>query len=231
MKPFAFDFLRPSLTGSPRRKLSVTAAALGLWTFCALATAEWSSARVPEPGDDISPAAARALEAKIQVLSNRDAKPGAPYPPVVITEKEANSYLKLRGHEFIPAGVDDTEIHIQADGVSGTADVDFNQLNQGSPKSDDWGSKVLTWIFKGRQRVSGKGKLETSNGQGTLTIESVTIGNSEVPGWLVNLLLENYVQARYKIDLTKPFTLPDHVTRIELGAGQATFHRSANKNQ
>jgi hypothetical protein len=47
---------------------------------------------------------------------------------------------------------------------------------------------------------------------------------------LVSLLLESYVQKRYKIDLSKPLPLPDHVTRIELGPGNATFFRGSAKS-
>jgi hypothetical protein len=55
------------------------------------------------------------------------------------------------------------------------------------------------------------------------------VGSFAVPDALVSLLLESYVQKRYKVDLSKPLPLPDHVTRIELGAGNATFYRGSAK--
>ncbi len=179
----------------------------------------------------ISPEAARALEEKIQALSNSDPDGSAGSQPIVITDLEANSYLKYHGREFLPPGVYSPEVHIHPNRVSGTAEVDFNQLNQTGPKADDWEASLLALILKGRERVSAKGKLDTANGQGKVTIEDVQLGTSEIPDWLVSVLLENYVQKRYNLDLSKPLTLPDHVTRIELGDGRATFYRSPNKGR
>jgi hypothetical protein len=41
--------------------------------------------------------------------------------------------------------------------------------------------------------------------------------------------LQSYLEKSYKLDLSKPFPLPDHVTRIDLSTGQATFVRSPAK--
>ncbi len=223
--------LEPLAATAHRAVLLSAFAALGALAFWLLLRPECASAGVLAAESELSTAAARALEAKIQVLSERDAKPASSYPPVIITEAEANSYFKLHGHEFLPAGVRDTKLRITREGVSGAAEVDFNQLNQAAAKSDNLGRKIVALIFRGRQPVRATGKLETSNGQGKLTIENVTVGTLDVPDWLVNVLVENYVHARYDIDLSKPFALPDHVSHIELGAGRATFHRSATKSQ
>jgi hypothetical protein len=178
---------------------------------------------------EISLAAARALEAKIQVLSNSDSRSLSSFQPVVITETEANSYLRYRGNEFLPPGVHDPEVHMAPDHVSCVADVDFNELNQAGNKTDDLETKVLAAIFRGKQRVSATGRLETGNGQGKLTIEPVALGTTVIPNGLVNLLLENYLQRRYKFDVSKPFVLPDHVTRVVLGSSSVTLYRSPDK--
>jgi hypothetical protein len=128
----------------------------------------------------------------------------------------------------LPPGVNDPEIRITPECIYGTADVDFGQLNQAS-KTDDWGAKGLAMAFPGRQRVSATGRLNTSGSQGKVAIQDVRVGSFAVPDALVSLLLESYVQKRYKIDLSKPLSLPDHVTRIELGAGNATFYRGSAK--
>ncbi len=177
---------------------------------------------------ELSQAAAGALEGKIHLLSDSAPGKATSFQPIVVSQSEANSYLKYHGQEFLPAGVNDPEIHITPERVSGVADVDFNKLNQGA-KSDDWGTKMLGSVFQGRRRVSATGKLETGSGQGKVTIQNVVVGNVVIPDALVNLLIESYVQKRYKVDLSKAFALPDHVTRIELGSGNATFYRTAKK--
>jgi hypothetical protein len=182
------------------------------------------------PSAVISPAAAKSLQAKIRLLSAPTPGNPASLQPIVVTEAETNSYLKYNGREFLPPGVNDPEIHISPERIYGTADVDFNQLNQAS-KTDDWGAKTLAMAFPGKQRVSAAGTLDTGGGQGKVTIQNVRVGSFAVPDALVGLLLESYVQKRYKIDLSKPVRLPDHVTRIALGPGNATLYRDSAKGR
>lgn len=186
-------------------------------------------ARSDKTSSEASLAAARALEAKLQALSDTNPSPSSLLQPIVITELEANAYLKSHSRELLPPGVTDPEVHINSDHVSGAADVNFSQLNQGTTKGDGGQPKTLAWLFGNKQRVAAKGKLETANGQGKLIITNVTVGTLELPPWLVDWAIETYVKPRGNIDLSKPFVLPDHVTHIVLGAGQATFFRSPNK--
>jgi len=150
---------------------------------------------------------------------------------VVITEVEANSYLRFRGHEFLPAGVYEPEIHINPDGIVGAAEVDFDELNKAGGSSDELGTRFLAAIFKGRQKVSGMGVLETGDGQGKVRFKDVKIGTMVIPDLLVDLLVEYYVKSRYNLDVSKPFPLPAHVTHIELTPGRATFHRNPGKSR
>jgi hypothetical protein len=190
-----------------------------------------TSNTAPARGGDLPPAATREIEAKIQALSDNSATPSGVLQPIVITELEANSYLKAHSPEFLPQGVSDPEVHISSDHLSAAAEVNLSQLNQAGAKADDWQAKTMAWLFKDKRRVSASGKLETANGQGKLTVTRVTVGNMELPNWLGDWALETYVQPRSKTDLKKPFVLPDHVTRIELENGRATFYRSPNKGR
>jgi len=165
----------------------------------------------------------------MRVLSGSEVGASQSFQPIVITEREANSYLKYHGQEFLPPGVHDPAIRITPDRVFGAAVVDFNEFSRAYRNPRDWGPRVLAAIFKGRQRVTAAGKLETQNGQAKVKIENVTVGSTSMPDWLVDFVVENYLQPRYKFDLSKPLPLPDHVTHIELGAGQATFFRSLSK--
>jgi hypothetical protein len=182
----------------------------------------------PGPGESvaISRAAADELAAKISALSNSNPGSSGPLPPVTITESEANSYLKFRGHEFLPPAVHDPKIHIRPDQISGAADVDFDALGQMS-KSDDWSARLFTYVFKGKQRVTAAGKLETANGEGKFALTSLTVGATSLPAGFVNFLLQSYLEKQYKIDLSKPFPLPSHVSHIELASGRATLRRIA----
>ncbi|MBZ5543563.1 MAG: hypothetical protein LAO07_07775 [Acidobacteriia bacterium] len=180
-----------------------------------------------QPGSEISPAAAQSLASKIALLSRNGTSASHSAAPIQISEGEANSYLKFRGHEFLPPAVLNPEIHITPQGISGTADVDFDKLGEIAAATDDWGARIMAVIFKGKQHVLATGKLETSGGKGKVTIESLTIGATSIPAGFVNFMVQNYVERKYGLDLSKPFDLPQQVSYIEMGSGQAVFHRTA----
>lgn len=237
------------MQANSRRIVRTTLAAAGLTAFSFLAarTHAWSGVASPAPatsrvtpaGDpgntvpSLSLASAQSLEDKLRALSTPVPPTLHALKPITITENEANSYLKYRGGTFLPPAVHDPELHITAQRVSGDADVDFGALNgSGGAKAaqpNDWTARALTGLFSGKQRVAATGRLETANGEGKVTIESVSIGSITVPPVLVDWLLANYVAKRYNIDLSKPFALPDHVNHIELGDGRALFVRSPNR--
>jgi hypothetical protein len=180
-------------------------------------------------GPDATQAAAQALEAKLRTLQTVDAASAQSNSPVVITENEANSYLKVRSPEFLPPGVRDPAVRFSPEHVVGVADVNFEEFSRVYSNPNDWGPKVMAAMFKGTQHVSATGKVQSGNRQAKVQIESVTVGSMTVPSWLVDFVVENYLQPRYKFDLSKPIPLPDHVTQIVLGTGQAIFLRSSDK--
>jgi hypothetical protein len=227
----AMTSLQPS--GGPGHRSAVTglglvllAAALMLLTRTAGAASHAAAATAPKDSGEISETAAQKLADKMAQLSSPTPRSPSSWGPVAVTEAEANSYLRYRGYEFLPAAVHNPEIHIAADRVSGTADVDFKELGEMAAKTGDWGMRILAAVFRGKQRIQAAAKLETGEGQGKLTITSLTVGTTSIPPGFVNFILQSYMERQYKIDLSKPFSLPPHVTHIELGVGRATFHRS-----
>jgi hypothetical protein len=178
---------------------------------------------------DATQAAAQSMEAKLRILQSEDVRPAASsYPAVIVTENEANSYLKIHSPEFLPPGVHGPALRFQPEHVTGSADVNFDEFSRVYTNPNDWGPKVMAAMFKGTQRVTATGKVQSSNGQATVQVESVTVGPMIVPVWLVDYLVQNYLQPKYKFDLSKPLPLPSHVRQIVLGSGQATFLRGSN---
>jgi hypothetical protein len=193
-----------------------------------LLTVSWAAVQpsVPEAGS-LSRTAADDLAAKIAALSDHRNQAPGPLDPIIITDLEANSYLKYRGHEFLPPALRDPEVHIMPDQLSGAANVNFDELGGMQNKSDDLTSRMVAYVFKGTQRVTATGKLESQNGEGTFTLTSLTVGTTTLPPAFVTFLLQGYIEKQYKIDISKPFPLPTHVSRIELAAGRATLQRIA----
>jgi hypothetical protein len=195
----------------------------------ALLTVSWAAIHpsLPEPGS-LSRTAADDLASKIAMLSNPRGQNSGPLDAITVTDLEANSYLKYRGHEFLPPALHDPEVHIMPDKLSGAADVNFDELGGMQQKeSDDLTTRMMSYVFKGTQRVTATGTLESQNREGKFTLTSLTVGTTSLPPAFVTFLLQGYIEKQYKVDINKPFPLPTNVSRIELATGRATFRRIA----
>ena len=224
MEPGSARSARHQLAHLPRFLCTVAGAVL-------VASALLLLVGLPTRGNaESAQSAAQALDKKLRVLQTVDAKPHKSYPAITITDFEADSYLQIHGREFLPPGVADPSVHFLPEHVSAFGDVNFDEFNRQYTNPNDWGPKILAAMFKGKQRVTVAGKVQSGNGLAKVQIETVTVGTMTVPSWLVDFVLVNYLQPLYKFDLGKPIALPDHVTQIVLGAGQATCLRSPNKS-
>lgn len=176
-----------------------------------------------------APATGESLESKIAELSVPPKQFPKSLKPIVISDSEANDYLRNHGPEFLPPGVENPQLRIYADRVTGEAIIDFDQLQAIGKQTNDIGMQVVGTLFKGKQKVSATGKLTSGDGQAQVTIQDLSVGDTSIPDWLTRAMVENYLEKSYNLDISKPFSLPDHVTRIDLSTGKATFVRSPNK--
>ena len=179
----------------------------------------------------LSRMAASVFQSKLMELSATGQVKGGSLSPIVITDDEVNSFMKYDRPEFLPAGVSDLDFHFRPDGIHGAANVNFDQLKPSQQTESPLTARLLASIFQGTQRLTALGVLETKDGTGTLTIKDVHIGSTALSDWLVNFLIQTYVQSEYKIDLSKPFLLPNHVTRIEFAPGKAIFVRGVRQKK
>ena len=179
----------------------------------------------------LSPMAASVFQSKLMELSAAGPVKGGSISPIVITDEEVNSFMKYDRPEFLPSGVKDLDFHFKPDGIHGAANVNFDQLKPSQQTESPLTARLLASIFQGTQRLTALGVLETEDGTGTLTIKNVHIGNTALSDWLVNFLIQTYVESEYKIDLSKPFLLPNHVTRIEFAPGKAIFVRGVRQKK
>ncbi len=221
-KPFVPTKHMPRSYLFPAVLLAVVACGVLLGIFGAASEAAPAQLRM---GTGLSPAVASMFQSKLMELSATGPVRGGSLRPITITDDEVNSYIKFDRPAFLPAGVQDLALHIQPDGIHGAANVDFDQLKPSQQLGNQLGARLLASIFQGTQHLTALGVLQTNDGTGTLAIRDVHIGSTTLSDWLVNWLIQTYVESEYKIDLSKPFLLPNHVTRIELDSGKATFIR------
>jgi hypothetical protein len=150
---------------------------------------------------------------------------------ILFTDNEVNSFIKYDRPPFLPPSVRDLEIHFKPDGIHGAANVNFDELKPSQPSENPLTARLLASIFQGTQHLTALGVLESKDGTGTLAIKDVHIGSTALSDWLVSFLIQTYVQSEYKVDLSKPFLLPNHVTHIEFAPGQAIFVRGAERKK
>ncbi len=215
--------------GSRRLRAFSTAALFALLSFSLVREVESRNSSSVAAAPNATRSSSESLESKIQELSISATQQPKTFKPIVITDGEANDYLKTHGPEFLPPAVENPELRIYADHVSGAATVDFDQLQAVGKQTNDIGMQVVGTLFKGKQKVSASGKLSSGDGHAQVTVQNLSIGTTDIPDWLTQAMLQSYMEQAYKLDLSKPFPLPDHVTRIDLATGQATFVRSPAK--
>ena len=201
-----------------------------------LLAASWPAAGEPsgpraDAGQGLSQRAAAAFQSKLMALSSPPPSSHRALKPIVVTETEVNSYLKYDRPEFLPPAVSHLVIHLKPEGIYGESNVNFDQLQSGQPAANDLGTKLVASIFRGDQRVTALAKIASSNGTGKLTIQDVHVGSMALSDWLVNWLIQTYVESQYKIDLNKPFLLPAQVTRIDFAPGKAIFVRGRGQKK
>ncbi len=192
-------------------------------------TLAWAAMAVSLPdAGGLSKSAADDLATKLSALSNKQGPAKGSLEPITITELEANSYLKFRGHEFLPPALRDPEVHIMPEKISGAANVNFDELG-GAIKQDsgDLTARMLSYVFRGTQHVTAVGTLESQNGQGKFTLTNLTVGGTSLPPAFVTFMLQGYIEKQYQVDISKPFPLPGQVSRIDLAPGRATLQRIA----
>ena len=80
-------------------------------------------------------------------------------------------------------------------------------------------------MFKGTQPVTVTVKIQNQASGVLYQVESVVVGSTTVPSWLVDYIIQNVLQPKYHFDLSKPLPYPDHVKTIVFGSGQVTFLR------
>ena len=224
MKPCARVFLanvHPFFSSRTTKPFARAFAAAALAAFLVVAGVEGRSATA----DQATQAAAKSLEAKLQILGSKDAQPSASQRAVIITEREANAYLLVHSGEFLPKGVGTPTLSIQPEHATASANIDFNALSASYPNPNDMGPKILAAMFHGTQHVSVAAKVQSESAGVRLQIESVVVGSMTMPAWMVDYIIQNVLQPRYHFDLSKPLPYPDHVTQIVLGSGQTTFLR------
>ena len=159
------------------------------------------------------------MDKKIAVIESNSSNPPAQPQTTTITQDELNAYLN-EGGVTIPNGLSNVKIEFTSGTVHASSQVDFDQLSEGH----GGGNPIFSALFSGKHDVDATGQASGSNGQGTVTIETVKLDGVTVPKSALQYLIEHYVKPKYpQAGMTSTFTLPDKIETANVQQAQVAL--------
>jgi hypothetical protein len=138
--------------------------------------------------------------------------------PTILTDAEINAYL-ASDEVVMPKGVTTVRVQGEAGTVSGNAQVDFDEVRAGIHSSNP-----LLGIFSGVHDVEVATHAYGKGGEGYVHVDSVSLDGIEVPHFILELFVENYLTPRYpQIGMDSRFKLPDRIDTAVVGHHQVTL--------
>jgi hypothetical protein len=187
------------------RSFALSALAALLVTFASAQTASNS-------------AALASCNRKLEHIEKNGALAHPDQAPTVLTESEINALLASREIE-LPEGVQSLKLHGQPGVVTANTRVDFDRLKAGASSSNP-----LLSMFSGTHDVIVSADARGSGGQGVVHVNSVSLDGVEVPRFVLQLLVEKYIQPKYpEIGLDSRFKLTDRIDTAIVGSQKLTI--------
>lgn len=197
------------------------------WAVAALLFAG-SAAAVPEVSSaqpELTRAEAESMGRKLDAIIERGSAPVPPAKKPVttsFTEREVNAFFKFMGPQFMPTGVNDTQLTIGNDGhVRSRAIVDLNAIRKAQPRG--W-LDPLAWVG-GSMEVKASGRVLGTNGKGVFQFESAYIAGVPVSKSVLQELVTFYTRSPELpngFNLDEPFELPSNIRSVQTKVGAAT---------
>lgn len=167
-----------------------------------------------EEADEIAGTLAR-LERRIS--SGRPAS----RQPIVVTERQLNSYVNLSLAAKIPPGVSGLDFRLEKDRVGARAVLDLDRLRERLPQE---GASSLLAFLGGTVPVEILGRVPNEGGKGRIEVEQATLGGVSLPASVLAQVVAMATRSERHpqgFDLLAPFDLPWAARRVRLEPGRA----------
>lgn len=159
------------------------------------------------------------MDKKIAAIESNTTNPPAQPQTTTITQDELNAYLN-EGGVNVPKGLSDIKIEFVSGTVHASSQVNFDQLSEGH----GGGNPIFSALFSGTHDVEADAQASGSNGQGTVTIETVKLDGVTVPKSALQYLIQHYVKPKYpQAGMTSTFTLPDNIETASVQQSQVAL--------
>ncbi len=137
--------------------------------------------------------------------------------PVVVTERQLNSYVRLATK--LPPALTNLELGLQKDMLLARGTVDLDQVKSGMPQ----GAGLLA-LLSGTVPVELRGRVWSAEGTGRVEVEQATVAGISLPASLVaQIVSQSTKNAQHPqgFDILAPFPLPYRARRVRLEPGRA----------
>lgn len=154
------------------------------------------------------------MEKKIAIL---EAGPNDASQTVNLTQDELNAFLNEGGVQ-LPKGLSNVKFDLRPGVARATSEVDFDQLSEGHGGG---GNPIFSVLFSGTHDVEAEAQASGTNGEGTVTIQSVKLDGVQVPKSALEYLIQHYVKPKYpQAGMTSTFELPVKIDTATVQQGQ-----------
>ena len=182
----------------------------------------------PVKGDPVRPPAPAGLSwedadsvASTVARVERRLKAGKPASrdPIVLTERQLNSYVNLSLAAKIPPGLTSLELGLQKDRLQARGILDLDRVKSKLPP----GAGLLTFL-SGVVPVELRGRFSSADGAGRVEVEEALVAGISLPPALLAQIVNQSTRSAKRpqgFDILAPFPLPFTARRVRLEPGRA----------
>ena len=182
-----------------------------LVVFLILFAAPASSQKVSSGAKHFSPPA-QSFQKKFDYLERNAKANRVQRRSTQLNADEANAWFREGGYK-LPQGVQKVVFHSQPDTIVANATVDFDEVKEGKHNLNP-----LLSVFSGVHDVEVTATAAAQNGQGHVTIQSVSIDGVGVPHLALEMFVKRYITPKYPgVGLDNTFAMPDRIDTATVG--------------
>jgi hypothetical protein len=185
----------------------------GVFLFCSPAT--YAQQKSASAGKRLS-TEAQGFQRKLDSLERNASANPVQRRSTQINANEVNAWFREGGYE-LPQGVEKVVFHSQAETIQADSTVDFDAVKEGKRNLNP-----LLSIFSGVHDVTVTATASAQNGQGHVTIQSVSIDGVGVPHLALEMFVNRYLKPKYpNVGLENDFKMPDRIDTATIGNDNA----------
>jgi len=161
-------------------------------------------------------AAAQRFQSKLDYLERNAKSNPVQRRSTQINADEVNAWFREGGYK-LPQGVEKVVFHSQPDTIQADATVDFDAVKEGKRNLNP-----LLSMFSGVHEVQVTASASAQNGQGRVTIQTVSIDGVGVPHLALELFVNKYLKPKYpNVGLENEFKMPNRIDTATVGNDNA----------